>query len=319
MDCMKYSILKAELELNGIDDWLPDLIPHEALLSELDYALSPLVHEGRIRPFGFISMVDGVCLPEQYALVQVELADARKLVDGCHSFLLFLAGKFEGVLLLDQKIEAEWELVDFQQLRGGILCRTTVDGITQIFCDKGTLQHQLRRWYKTPSVQQLTQNIVRLFPQIDRDQLQAILDFCLYELSPDKIGTILVWYLEPVTEAALNLLLPQARFWQERRNLEPKLGSAITNAVLQHVVTYTDGAVILEPGGIILGVGAHLKYSTASIQAIAPYKGTRHTSARRFTYDYPETIAFVVSDDGSVTVFAAGKIIAVSEVYATKD
>lgn len=315
---MKDRILKAELEQNGIADWLPELIGQEALLCELNYALCPLVHEGRIQPFGFISMTHSACLPEQYALVQVDLADARRLANGCHSFLLFLGGEFQGVLLLDQKVEAEWELVDFQQRRGGILCKTNIHGITQIFCDKGVLQHQLRRWYKTPSVQQMAQNIIRLFPQLDPEQLQSILDFCLYELSPGKVGTILVWYLEPLTAPALDLLLPQTR-WQQRPNIELKIGPAMVNAVLQHVVRYTDGAVILDQAGVILGVGAHLKYSSASVQAISAYKGTRHTSARRFTYDCPLTIAFVVSDDGSVTVFAAGKIIAVSEVYATKD
>ncbi|MBI5088504.1 MAG: DNA integrity scanning protein DisA nucleotide-binding domain protein [Actinobacteria bacterium] len=38
--------------------------------------------------------------------------------------------------------------------------------------------------------------------------------------------------------------------------------------------------------------------------------GTRHASARRFSFDEPDTVVFVVSEDGPLTVYSSGEPIA---------
>ena len=53
-----------------------------------------------------------------------------------------------------------------------------------------------------------------------------------------------------------------------------------------------------------------LRPTRASEQAVPATKGTRHTAAARHTYDCPDTLAFVVSTDGPVTVFSDGRRIA---------
>lgn len=307
------SILKAELEENKVADWLADLIDHNCLIAELDYALRPTVHEGKIRPYGFIVLNDSqTALPNT---IQVELSNARKIADGGHSFLLFKGNEFQGVLLLDQKVETEWQLVNLQQTTAGIICRTTTQGITQLFCQEGVLVHQLRRWFKKPTAQHMVHSIYECLPQINIKQLQHILEFCFYQLSPHNIGTTLVWYIAPICDEELDLLLPTTQLWRLSRKLEFKVGSAVNNAVLQHVLSYTDGATILDADGTILGAGVHLKYSRESARSLPPYKGTRHTSALRFSYDCPHAVMFVVSSDGSLTVFSGGKPIAMSDIY----
>jgi DNA integrity scanning protein DisA with diadenylate cyclase activity len=310
------AFLVAELEENRVADWVPELIGQEPLLAELDYALRPIIHEGKMRPFGFIELSRPLAKPLT-RILEVEQKDARRLADGCHSFLLFEAGVFQGLLLLEQKADTEWQLVDLQQELQGLICRTTTAGVTQLFCEPGILIHQMRRWYKKPAVRNLVQSIYQALPQIDLAQLQDILEFCFYELSPQKIGTTLVWYVAPICNQELDILLPSARLWRLRQSFEVKLGSAVSNAVLQHVLGFTDGAVILDANGAILGAGAHLKYSRESAIALPAYRGTRHTSAQRFSYDCPHTLVFVVSTDSSLTVFSGGRVIAVSGVYGT--
>lgn len=48
------SFLADELKQNGIATDAPELLQHSALLSELSYALSPVMHEGKLQPYGFL-------------------------------------------------------------------------------------------------------------------------------------------------------------------------------------------------------------------------------------------------------------------------
>ena len=50
-----------------------------------------------------------------------------------------------------------------------------------------------------------------------------------------------------------------------------------------------------------------LRSSLESELAVPQKGGMRHRSAARFTWDHHHTIAFVVSEDGPVTVFREGR------------
>jgi len=63
------------------------------------------------------------------------------------------------------------------------------------------------------------------------------------------------------------------------QEIETRVGSDRSVAVLRHLLTYTDGAVILDAQARAIGVGAQLKYSEASKRLIEARAGTRHTSA----------------------------------------
>jgi len=82
--------------------------------------------------------------------------------------------------------------------------------------------------------------------------------------------------------------------------------------VLRHLLTYTDGAVILDAQtSDRCGSATKILWKQASIEARA---GTRHTSAQRFSYDFAKGIIFVVSSDGPVTVFSDGMSVTDLEV-----
>jgi hypothetical protein len=56
--------------------------------------------------------------------------------------------------------------------------------------------------------------------------------------------------------------------------------------------------------------------SPTSESEVDPFRGTRHTSARRYSFDDPTAILVVVSEQGPVTVLRAGQIIGRSPVVA---
>ena len=211
-------------------------------------------------------------------------------------------GNLRGVLTLEQSAKNELQLVQLQQELEAIICTTDTNGVTRIFCDAGVVIHQYRRWQIKPSISSAIQSIFRCVPQADGETLRDILEFCFHDLSPRKIGATLVWCLADISPEEMENMKPNFALKQ----METKVGDALSTAILRHLLTYTDGAAILSREAKFIGVGAQLKYSDDSKRLIEAYAGTRHTSARRFSYDFAKVVIFVVSSDGPVTIFSDG-------------
>jgi hypothetical protein len=69
-----------------------------------------------------------------------------------------------------------------------------------------------------------------------------------------------------------------------------------------------DGASLFDSGGTLRAIGVRLIPSAHAEMSIAPFRGTRHTSARRYSADDPGATVIVVSEDGPVTVMRAGHL-----------
>ena len=311
------SFLKDELKQNGISNYIPELIKYEDAIAELGYALSPVIHEGKIQSYGFIAISNGDSINKiisdqpfnlsdgstdvYYSFSSFTLPEARRIADGCHSFSIFVDGQFKGVLTL-QNAQNELQMVQLQQELKAIICTTDTSGVTRIFCEAGVIIHQYRRWQRKPSINSAIQSISRCVPQADGEILRDILEFCFHDLSPRKIGATLVWCLTDISPEEMKSMKPNFALKQ----IETKVGDALSTAILRHLLTYTDGAAILSMEAKVVGVGAQLKYSDDSKRLIEAYAGTRHTSARRFSYDFAKVVMFVVSSDGPVTIFSDG-------------
>lgn len=300
--------LKDELEQNGISSCVPELLTCDLLSQELDYALRPNLHERKIQPYGFIvcNNPDSPIHQQLFELVFFDLNEARKLADGCHSFLVFIQGQFKGMLILEQAADNELKLYQLQEDLNAVICTTDINGVTKVICPAGVFIHEYRRWRKKPSVKLMMKKIQFEIFQCNPEILQSILEFCFHELSPRNIGTIIVWCLSEKIPSELKNLLPNTSLGNVKKNVEVQINSTPDLPILRHILTFTDGAMLLDWQGTIVGVGIHLKYSENSREMLETYKGTRHTSAKRFSYDFPETLLFVVSDDGPVTIFWKG-------------
>ncbi len=306
------AFLADELKQNGIAADAPELLQHPAVLTELSYALSPTIHEGKLQPYGFLvvekthrSAIKSTC-----DKLFIQLPEARRVADGCHSFSMFKDGQFQGVFVAQYAAYTELQLVQLQQELNAILCVTGADGVTKLFCDAGIFIHQYRSWQKKPSVTSALHSIQRCAPQADSATLRDLLEFCFHDLSSRKIGATLVWCLASPSTTELENMAPNFVLQQ----IETRVGSDRSVAILRHLLTYTDGAAILDAQARAIGVGAQLKYSEASKRLIEAQAGTRHTSAQRFSYDFAQGIIFVVSSDGPVTIFSDGMSVTDLEV-----
>jgi DNA integrity scanning protein DisA with diadenylate cyclase activity len=298
------SFLTDELKQNGVVTDIPELVQYPSVLAELSYALSPVIHEGKLQSYGFI-VVDPDKAPDIKSTCDklfIDLPEARRVSDGCHSFSLFKKGQFRGVFIPKYAAYTELQLVQLQQALQAVICTTDTSGVTKLFCNAGIFIHQYRSWQKKPSVNSALQSICRCAPQVDTETLKNLLEFCFHDLSSQKIGATLVWCLaEPTLEETENM---KPNFTLS--HIDTRVGSDRSVAILRHLLTYTDGAAILDAQARAIGVGAQLKYSETSKQLIEARAGTRHTSAQRFSYDFSKGIVFVVSSDGPVTIFSDG-------------
>ncbi len=125
----------------------------------------------------------------------------------------------------------------------------------------------------------------------------------------DKTGATLVWFLRQPNATILATAKPQI----DTKTLQMNLLASQNLDALQSVLERNDGAALISPVGEVFGVGAHLQPSQKSMELIQPYSGTRHTSARQFSYDCAESIIFTVSSDGPISIFSDG--LKVTELY----
>lgn len=135
------------------------------------------------------------------------------------------------------------------------------------------------------------------YPDIHTDNFEKILRFAYYELSLRGIGATIVYWLDSKYEHTTSPI-------KDSFNLD--FNTPSHQQMLKQYIAYNDGAVIINSENKILGGQTHLSYSDHSKDMIEAYAGTRHTSARRFSFDYPQAIIVTVSMDGPVSIFSDG-------------
>jgi DNA integrity scanning protein DisA with diadenylate cyclase activity len=277
----------------------------DQLLAEADYALRPHSHEGKIVTYGFIR-VEHLAKLEKYVIVSPDdltITQARSIADGKNLFVVIEDKRYAGLTVLDKSLSSERDIVAFQKELGGIIGITDNHGITKFISSHGISLHELRDWKLKPNVSQVARVISQHAPMVNRGKLVAILEFCLHTLGANKIGATLVWFLDKLNQ---DVLTSVARVQTDTQSLEINLVERQNLSALQSILERNDGAALISSDGKLIGVGAHLVTSPKSIDLIQAYTGTRHTSARRFSYDRSETIVFTVSSDGPVTIFSDG-------------
>lgn len=149
--------------------------------------------------------------------------------------------------------------------------------------------------------------------QIPTDRLKGwlevigeLLDFAVHYLSPRGIGSTFVLSLSsPASSLSRGL---------SKQGVAPPV---VLNAyrqtdqyLLANLLSTVDGACLLEPDGSVFRYEAFLASSERADSLIVGEGGTRHNSARRFSYLVPEALVVVVSADGPVTLFSDGLAVA---------
>jgi DNA integrity scanning protein DisA with diadenylate cyclase activity len=131
----------------------------------------------------------------------------------------------------------------------------------------------------------------------DRGVLKALLEFAVHDLGAGGVGALIVLRSDPIEGPIGEELLP----------IPPplRIGTPFDLAPLRHALGQVDGAAVFDQSGTLRQLGVRLIPSLDAEDRVDPLGGTRHTSARRYSFDDPSALV-VVSEDGPVTILRKG-------------
>jgi DNA integrity scanning protein DisA with diadenylate cyclase activity len=275
---------------------------------ELARCLDPFVHERDIRPYGAIvaretphldrlgRILDTIGLPRDVV---------RSLADGRHSLVLVVKGQPARLLLLHERMDTDQDYASHAVWVDGVIICNDGSGTVRIVTDSSVTMVEGRRWIAKDLVFEAAEDVIQVVPAADSEVVRRLLELSHHRISPHKFGATLLYMLteNPLTRRRRDEGV-------EIATLNLSVLNPTDEPLLLHQARFRDGALLIGRDGRLLAVNVILRPTRASEQAVPATKGTRHTSAARHTYDCPDTLAFVVSTDGPVTVFSDGRRIA---------
>lgn len=278
----------------------------ESILEELDYAIRPPVHERRVPSYGAIiapiTDLDAwtattTLVAERRPTVEFHDAEIRRFADGISSWAIRDGGGVDELVVFNRSAGSERDLVILAHASEGVIVQRHPSGVVRVVGAHGVLRHDLTGWQHEPPLKVLIddQATGKL------GSLARLIDFAVHDLGSRGVGSMLIFHptgeLAGVHEARLPR--PPALRLDRPHDLAP----------LRHALGQTDGATVFDFTGTLRQMGVRLVPSMAAEDAVRPVGGTRHTSARRYSYDDPSAVVVAVSDDGPVTVFKKGELV----------
>ncbi len=290
-------------------------------LDEISYARFPRRHEGKLSTYGAFVVADDVDVHGLGGVVidgdGLAVDTLRLMADGRRSYLV-VGEERTDLVVFPTAYERETDIVhlldsarDAKAVDSAmIVVQRLPDGFVRILGLDGLVIWDGTRWRNKPYARAFVTQILRAVPGSPRPTLEAIVAFCVHDIGPAPTGTILVWDLgsrrRPDPLGHIHHRQPRLRL--------PALSliDAFSHSVVRSLVGQIDGAVLLDRDATLVEAGVRLTFSERADAHIAADigVGTRHASARRFSFDEPDTVVFVVSEDGPLTVYASGEPIA---------
>ena len=301
------NLMIKEFEINGVCFNKEKWHSSKNVMRECCLAILPEVHEGKTNSFGalFVETLTELDHIETISISETLIAMARKLSDGREWFLLFEKDLFYGLARFKTPINSEIELIRNFPFSGGIILQRDSNEITKIFMGDYITIHHHRRWMSKPSLKEATWKVSQCIVNIDKKILNQLLEFAFHLLSPMRdAGGILVWYFNQEPPPDLN-----------SASLKLSILNPSHSRMFCQLLSQTDGATFFDSKGNFCRTGVHLKYSDKSREVVSEVKGTRHSSSIRFSYDNPNALVIVISEDGPVTVFWNGADVADLQIY----
>lgn len=297
------------LALDGSADW------HRLALVEIDYALRPAVHERRVPSYGAI--VTPTTDPDSWErrtelmiarrpVGATDIAAARRYADGQSSWLIRQLEGDDAWAVFDRPAGSERDLVVLAEALGAVIVQRHPAGSVRIVGEFGVLRWNGLSWHHERLVSTWFDLDGACNPLIDAAMLETLLEFAVHDLGARGIGATLVFQPNLALESSFERRLPPPPPLQICR--------ATDLAPLRHALAQVDGASLFDSDGTLCAIGVRLVPSTRSEANVDPLRGTRHTSARRYSADDPTATVIVVSEDGPVTVLRAGRVLGASSM-----
>jgi hypothetical protein len=273
------------------------------IIEELDHARRIPMFEGRRPIYGAIVTSSPERLPG-IDLVDAPfgLADARTYADGRSSYMVRRPDDpgAPAIACFNRNMQFEADLVVLQEETGAsIVQRTPVFAVTRLFRSGQVISWNGRSWSVRATASSVLPTLVAAAPGLDLAVARGVLDLALHWLSPTRSGaTILIHDGDDDGSFDLSTATrPPPLNVTDRRHLPPLLSA----------LTQRDLATVVDCRGQLRAVGVGLRSSREAEAHTDSTHGMRHRSAERWSFDHPGAVVAVVSDDGPVTVYRAGR------------
>jgi DNA integrity scanning protein DisA with diadenylate cyclase activity len=283
------------------------------IFEEVDQALHPTPHERVVPTMGTVlAPATDPATWEQLTGLRIEtvsagghsIATARRYADGQSTWLLRTGTETTQWLFFDRSAGSERDLVVLAQALDATLVQRDGSGVIRVVGSFGVVRWERYTWHYEPPVGSLIERVVDEPSAHQRKTIEALLTFAVHDLGAAGIGSLLVYRTSDTPGPAVEeqLAPPPELVISEPLHLAP----------LRHALAQTDGAAMFDASGTLRLLGARLVPTREAEAAVDPIGGTRHTSARRYSFDDPEAFVVAVSESGPVSVLQAGRILATS-------
>jgi hypothetical protein len=277
------------------------------LVEELDYALRPPVHERRVPSYGaFVEPVAELPGWADAAGFEVsrrrvdDLKDAtvRRLADGIASWAVRRHGGVNDLVVFDRSVGSERDLTILAEATGGGIVQRHPSSVVRAIGSFGVLRYDGIGWHLEPPIDRWL-NRATCTDGVEPLVLDRLLRFAVHDVAARGVGAMFV-----VSPSGRLLSAAERRYGKPP---ELRIDRPADLAPLYHILGQLDGAAVFDEHGELQELGVRLVPSAAAEAAVEPYRGTRHTSALRYSFDDPSATIIVVSEDGPVSVLRAGQ------------
>ena len=285
----------------------------EILIDEVDRALRPPVHEQRVPSSG--TMLEPASDPTTWSpgtqlevtrkpLFEQPLDAARRFTDGLSSWLIRRRDDHNEWIVFDRPAGSERDLVVIADVLDTTLVQRHPAGTVRVVGRFGVLRWDNFRWHHEPPVSSWIDTVTACDPHGEVTVVRALLEYAVHDLGSRGIGALLIYRPDGEPGPPVEARLPSPPPLQIRRptGLAP----------LRHALGQIDGAAVFDGDGVLRELGVRLVPSAAAEAEVDGYRGMRHTSGRRYSYDDPTATVIVVSEDGPVSVLRRGKVLGTS-------
>lgn len=282
----------------------------DVLVDEIDYALRPPRHERRVPSYGAF-VLPNTRTDEWRASTGLNIVtssttedlddDVRRYADGLTSWTIRTANGVDSLVVFDRSTGSERDLVVLAAASGAMVVQRHPSGEVRLVGTFGVARWDGLGWHVEPPVDSWLRWASCGLEQESGQALGHLLRFAVHDLGAQGVGALLVY--RPSTAQ---------RETRERRLATPpplRIDHPADLAPLRHVLAQTDGAALFDESGQLIELGVLLVSTTEAEDEVAPIRGTRHTSGRRYSHDDPDATVIVVSEDGPVTLFRGGNVI----------
>ena len=212
------------------------------------------------------------------------------------------SGGPDRLVCFERTREYESSAVHIAQLSGAVVLQRLGRGWVRLCTRQRVSTWDGTHWSSKPLADRVSARLAdAIGSAADRLVLDRLVEFCTHWLGAGRVGATLVWSLVgPAAELghlglAAKVTIPTLDVGRRSQF------AALLNALAQY-----DRAALVDPDGRLRIVGVQLRTDERSRREVPPYRGTRHTSALRFSASEPTALVLVVSSSGTLSAFWRG-------------